>query len=223
MNYYDEVFYREISVKKYDDFYEKLIDKINVRGHVLDLGCGTGCFLQKCKKRKEVVSITGIDISSKAIEKCGDVRNFHCGSIADVTAYVNKCYDVITCFGVLEHVEDKESVLRQIRSICKKNSAIIFVVPIKEFLFYKFGFKGTAQKDYREDVYLMPVWEKMFNQAGFIVVEKWIDRHMLTRDWMFSKGLVMFPVKFCMAVLTNLLPLSCTYQVFFSLKIGVKS
>jgi 2-polyprenyl-3-methyl-5-hydroxy-6-metoxy-1,4-benzoquinol methylase len=219
-DYYDSDYYKKIPKARYVRFYRRLADKIYAHQKVIDLGCGTGDFLKECKRRESVKSVVGVDNSEKAIitamQRCNgsvfyknDIVWFDVGS---------KKFNTITCFGVLEHIEFKYIVLKNIFNMCEDNARVIIMVPISDFLFRKFWFKGTRQRKNREDVYPIEEWERIFKCQRFDIVNKFIDRHNLTIDWITEKGLLLSPIRLIMAILINILPLKYTYQVFFEMR-----
>lgn len=81
--------------------------------HVLELGCGTGQSLNLLKDAN-IVSYTGIDISSKAIEAAnkrkvdlalGGNFNFICADFANIDL---KNYDLVISLGLLDWLNDDE-------------------------------------------------------------------------------------------------------------------
>jgi len=90
---------------------------------VLELGCGTGRFLRWFKGRK----IYGVDISPVAIEflashgidgEAANLENFD---------YFDKKFDVIVISHTLEHIENDEGLVKNMRRIAKK--FVIVLVP----------------------------------------------------------------------------------------------
>jgi SAM-dependent methyltransferase len=208
MNYYQDVYYKNKSKRPMLKYYEDIIKRCNIYGPVLDLGCGNGEFLDVCKLYG--MTTTGVDICDRKINHPffkDDIRKFDCG-----------WYTTISCLGVLEHIEDKMSVLKNIYNMSTDNTNVIILVPIAEFLATRFGFKGTAQRHVREDQLPLREWQNMFATAGFVTTDMWPDRQLLTKEWIFSRGILLSPIKFLMALFVGCLPLKRTYQVFFKLK-----
>jgi SAM-dependent methyltransferase len=97
--------------------YERYLELIspNVRGAVLDIGCGFGALLARLKG--QAGSLDGVEISATAIEK-GKKRfpfiTFHRGSAADLGAAQglrDRKFDLIICSDVIYYLPDREKAL----------------------------------------------------------------------------------------------------------------
>jgi 2-polyprenyl-3-methyl-5-hydroxy-6-metoxy-1,4-benzoquinol methylase len=92
---------------------------------IIDIGCGEG-FIINCLNKTD---ITGVDISKKAlcIAKLKNPGcNFCAGSIYDVSFKKNS-FDLVIATEVLEHLENPENALQEIKRISK--NYCIFSVP----------------------------------------------------------------------------------------------
>lgn len=106
--------------------YQKDINK-NMR--VLDFGCGTG-ILQEQLVRRFKVNAYGIDISKEAIKYCkkrglSKVKIFNGKKIPFQANY----FDLVTAIDVIEHIENDNYILGEIKRILKKNALAILLVP----------------------------------------------------------------------------------------------
>jgi 2-polyprenyl-3-methyl-5-hydroxy-6-metoxy-1,4-benzoquinol methylase len=104
------------------------IDLINYwqsgTGIVLDIGCGTGDFLAEAKKKNW--KAVGIEPSSKAKTIAREK------GICLVETYEeleDHYFDVITMWHVLEHVQDLDNQLQQLKRLLKPNGTIVIAVP----------------------------------------------------------------------------------------------
>jgi 2-polyprenyl-3-methyl-5-hydroxy-6-metoxy-1,4-benzoquinol methylase len=118
---------------------------------ILDIGCGTGAFLDVCKKAG--MNSIGIEPDSQArqlaIEKYGlDVR--------DENAFLtleNDSFDVITLWHVLEHVPLLNEILIKIKELVKPNGRVVIAVPNSSSIDAKYYGKFWAAYDVPRHLY----------------------------------------------------------------------
>lgn len=103
----------------------KLLKKKSIS--ILDIGCGSGTFLELCKQNKWRVE--GVDPSPTASKKILEKYNIkvHQKDFNDIK--FNKTFDVITLWGVLEHMSDPIYAIQNAKKILKKGGLLVFEVP----------------------------------------------------------------------------------------------
>tara|TARA_B100000745_G_scaffold260946_1_gene184698 strand:- start:222 stop:962 length:741 start_codon:yes stop_codon:yes gene_type:complete len=124
-------------IESFDRFYDKNSD-------LLEMGCGNGASLSLIHKRFN--SCHGIDISKKYLKQFQDVilKNritnctFSCSDIEEGSS-VDKKFDRIICFEVLEHVKDDTHALKIMFKKLKPNSKIAISIPNKWWIFETHG------------------------------------------------------------------------------------
>ncbi len=92
---------------------------------IIDIGCGEG-FIVNCLNRPD---ITGVDISKKALNIAKQKNpgcNFCTGSVYDLSFKKNS-FDLVLATEVLEHLENPEKALQEIKRISK--NYCLFSVP----------------------------------------------------------------------------------------------
>lgn len=104
---------------------ERLIfSEVKKKGNLLDIGAGTGDFLAYAKSKNwEVI---GIEPSQKAKDLALKKGVLFVKSTEELS---DNSFDVITMFHVLEHVEDLDKQLSELKRISKPNGIIIIAVP----------------------------------------------------------------------------------------------
>lgn len=106
---------------------EQLVLKQHAQGELLDVGCGTGEFINHMKKAGW--QVTGMEPTegprAKASEK---IQNRIYSSLQEI----NQSFDVITLWHVLEHVHDLNETVIKIKSLIKENGTIFIAVPNHE-------------------------------------------------------------------------------------------
>ncbi|MFA6358538.1 MAG: rhamnan synthesis F family protein [Candidatus Omnitrophota bacterium] len=102
---------------------------------VLDLasGEGYGSFLLS----KSAESVTGIDIDLEAVKHASGVYKknnltFLQGSITDVPIPGEKLFDVVVCFEAIEHIEQHEILLQEIKRLITDDGILIISTPNKQ-------------------------------------------------------------------------------------------
>lgn len=130
--YYDEIALNYDSSRfenTYGSFIDRqeriFIDRYVTSKNTLNLGCGTGRFMEYCS--------TGIDFSLEMLNiakaKFPDAAYF-LGN-ADTTPFNNERFDTIICFHVLMHLSPKEteSIFREVNRVLKPGGIFIFDYP----------------------------------------------------------------------------------------------
>lgn len=101
-----------------------------LKGTLLDIGCGNGGFVQYASK---IIDAFGIDIDPKAIEaaKKAGLKNVSVCSLSNFCKKTKgKKFSYITFFEVLEHQTNPVKFIKNIKSILKKNGLIAGSVPL---------------------------------------------------------------------------------------------
>jgi len=96
-------------------------------GRVLDIGCGTGEFLQKIS---DFCQVDGVEPEPAAAnwgrERLG--LNIHTGFLEDVELPAGN-FDLVTMWHALEHIPDPVSALNRIHSLLKPGGILLVAVP----------------------------------------------------------------------------------------------
>lgn len=103
-------------------------------GTVLDVGCGVGNFLAWAEKNGW--KGTGIDFDHDAIEAGKRMFGLVDMQVADVGTYVKehpgKQFDLVTFFDVLEHVDNHNEFIAQVRSLLKDDGYVAMSMPYRD-------------------------------------------------------------------------------------------
>jgi SAM-dependent methyltransferase len=100
------------------------------RQSTLDVGCGPGLFVETLKR--EGHDAWGIDFSATMVERANkrgldQVQRLTLDEFA--ARYPGKKFDVITCFHVLEHVDDPKAFVSGLRAMLKEGGTLFIAVP----------------------------------------------------------------------------------------------
>lgn len=106
-----------------------IINSLKLDRTILDYGCGTGTFLQSCKKNSWVID--GVEPNAQAREIAS--KNLNTEVKSDLSNITNPgYYSVITLWHVLEHVHDLNNCLSQIHTLLREKGKLIIAVPNHE-------------------------------------------------------------------------------------------
>ena len=94
------------------------------KGSLLDVGAGTGDFLNAAKN--DGWSISGVEPNSKARSLANQKKIL---LVEDINQLPTQKYDVITLWHVLEHVPNLFEYIETLKSLLKENGILIIAVP----------------------------------------------------------------------------------------------
>jgi len=107
----------------------------NLKGKVLEVGCGEGLFLAKLAKQNRDLEIWGIDNNKNLLEKAK--RRLQENNLSGIQLFLEEAtrlsfkdeyFEAVICINVIFNLKDKETVkkvLEEIARVCKKKGRII--------------------------------------------------------------------------------------------------
>lgn len=118
---------------------------------ILDLGCGAGNLLNYLAKKNKKSFLFGVDIDKDTIERAE--KNKYCKrekfvlSNAKKIPFADNFFDKVYCHEVLEHVEDLDAVLTEIKRTLKNKGKLHVTVPLEksEKILIKYNKKYPGQ------------------------------------------------------------------------------
>lgn len=106
---------------------EQLVLKQHAQGDLLDVGCGTGEFINHMQRAGW--QVTGMEPTDRPRAKASEkIQNKIYASLQEI----NRSFDVITLWHVLEHIHDLNEAIIKIKSLIKENGTIFIAVPNHE-------------------------------------------------------------------------------------------
>ena len=139
------------------------------RGKLLDVGCSIGQFLDLA--RTDGWQVEGVEVNSDA---CAVARSeygltVHNAKLEDV-GFPAASFDVITLWGVFEHLTDPNVMLRTIRGLLKPGGHVLFFVPNGHSLIVRMTREHNSTASGRAHLwYFSPdTMTKILEKNGFI-------------------------------------------------------
>ena len=97
------------------------------KGNILDVGCGTGAFLNTMKETGW--SITGLEPDEQAAQNAKSLYNIDTQSSDQLFNLPANSFDAITMWHVLEHVHQLQEYIAQLKKLLTKNGVLFIAVP----------------------------------------------------------------------------------------------
>ena len=146
---------------------QSLVERIgptlnNSNPRILDVGCGTGANL---KMLAAYGKAEGVDISSQAVEFCRQrgLDSVKLGA-AEQLPYENDSFELVTALDVIEHLDDDNAGLQEMRRVLRPDGRVLLFVPAFMFLW---GVQDDVSNHRRR--YTLPSLLKAVEAAGFSV------------------------------------------------------
>lgn len=111
----------------YENAIKPVLSKLNCKDRALEIGAGTGTFLEVLKKNGFQIA-HGVEPSSAAIDAAPEHRkSWIKESIFKESDFEPSSYDLICCFMTLEHVRDPNEIVSAAMRLLKPGGAIALV------------------------------------------------------------------------------------------------
>jgi len=148
-----------------------LLKSVTNFGYHLDIGCGTGEFLNACQQTG--FKVTGVEPARLAREQAINNYSLSVSENTNLEQFKDDTFDSISMWHVLEHVPILIRTITEIKRILNKNGKVIIAVP---------NYKSWDAKYYKEywAAWDVPIhlWhfsketiELLFNQNGFKLIK----------------------------------------------------
>lgn len=141
------------------------LNGICAKKDILEFGCGNGGFLRRM--RNVASSVTGIELMDEAIGKIEKEGIKVYKSLDEV----ERKYDVVCMFMVIEHLNNPDGILKKIYNVLKQGGLIICETPnAEDALISKYKCKDFEDFTYWSEhvfLYTSNTLEKMLTRNGF--------------------------------------------------------
>jgi SAM-dependent methyltransferase len=132
---------------------------------ILDVGCGTGFFLEKANEQYQVA---GLDDSPLAVGFCRErgLEGIHLGTATDLTAVAGARYDGIFLLDVIEHIDDPGAALAEAGRLLAEGGTLFVTVPA-----YLFLWSEHDENNHHKTRYTAPRLRALLERGGFDLVK----------------------------------------------------
>ncbi len=141
---------------------------------ILDIGAANGTFLSEWKKRHSKAELYGIEPCKESAQQCEALGiNVYEGSVEDEAEKGSVCGDLVTCFEVIEHVQDPEIFAKAIYKVtASKGMAIMSCLGADGFDIQLLWEKSRSlMPPYHLNFLSQKGMQGLFSKAGFERVE----------------------------------------------------
>jgi 2-polyprenyl-3-methyl-5-hydroxy-6-metoxy-1,4-benzoquinol methylase len=159
----------------------KAVERYQSGGRMLEVGCGTGLFLEEALRNGRW-DVTGIEPSEKAANYARENLNI---SIYDKrfsqVELPEKSFDVIAMWNVLEHLDHPISDLRRSYKLLKDHGWLVFAIPNMESLDARLFGSYWIGWDLPRHLYLFPetILKDILKETGF----RWVSKRCISTSY----------------------------------------
>jgi SAM-dependent methyltransferase len=155
---------------------QRQLRSLAVGNRLLDVGCGEGQFLRRASR---TFAAHGVDLSSEGVAAARAATPqavIEIGSAMNLP-FGNESFDVVTCFDVLEHLDDPRASLAEMRRVLASAGVLVVSTPNPASLGHRR--KGSRSFIYRDSTHVSvkPIswWRDALRDTGFAVVDDGTD------------------------------------------------
>jgi len=156
----------------------KLIEKSD--GKILDIGCADGVFTKVIFEKAKPSKIIGVDILPKSVtwakKHWKNSKMEFTTADAENLKYESNTFDAVFILEVLEHVNNPQKILFDVKRILTKNGYAILLVPTDSLLFriiwfFWTKFRGKIWKETHIQTYRNNYLTRICKKVGFRIEE----------------------------------------------------
>lgn len=133
--------------------------------NILDVGCGTGITLNSLQQIG-CTNLQGVDDNITAIEYCNNKTLPIQQANVYKLPFGDGCFDVVLAMDVMEHVQDEQKALYEIKRVLKDDGLLLITVPAFELLW-------SVHDDVNSHIrrYTKKHLNKLLSNSGFAVLK----------------------------------------------------
>ena len=149
-----------------------LVNKLNAGpGHILDVGCGTGAFLESCRVAGWQIMGMEPDPGARSIAS----KKLQTTIQVNLTALVRaQPFNIITLWHVLEHIPDLNEIIPQLDALLTDKGTLLIAVPNSDSYDAHYFKEYWAAYDVPRHLhhFTPSTIESLFKKHGFVLVNR---------------------------------------------------
>jgi 2-polyprenyl-3-methyl-5-hydroxy-6-metoxy-1,4-benzoquinol methylase len=161
-------------------FWKRTVNKIleyKNNGKILDIGCAYGYLLKFLPNSFEKWGMDNTKDAINIAHKVAPDANLLFRSIDESISDLKlPKFDVITCLDTLEHVNNPEIAIKNIKRLIKRDGIIIISIPLIKPIFLK---KWSYKFNYPVRMIKKVELEYMIRKLNLKIIEKWATAHLI--------------------------------------------
>lgn len=159
----------------------------NVKGKILDIGCGGGNMAKAIKRERPDLKVYGIDISKTAIHaaKKNDQGVYFVNNSSESLSFKDNYFDAVVMYDVLEHVEKPAKTIKELKRVLKKDGLIHIFSPLDGqpwtlyWLILKLGWQPKNAHTGHLQVFSVNSFERLLNDYKLKITDKKYSFHFI--------------------------------------------
>jgi len=172
--------------KKYEPIIDYIVEyfQSNVKDiKLLDIGIGYGAFLKLCEERglKNLYGMDPFPVSVNIAKKYTSAE-LRLGRIEDSSwPFEERCFDVITCLDVVEHLKNPEIFFINVKKYIAENGIVVIRTPNGQlpYLMRRIPFIGIRDSNPTHiNVRNPKYWKRLAENNGFEILAEWRGEHL---------------------------------------------
>jgi 2-polyprenyl-3-methyl-5-hydroxy-6-metoxy-1,4-benzoquinol methylase len=159
----------------------RAVERYQKEGHLLEVGCGTGNFLEEAL-RSGKWQVTGIEPNPRAARYVQEKLQAPIyNDLFQETSLPDETFDVVVMWNVLEHMQDPIQAIKAARSLLKENQWLVFSIPNLNSLEARVFGRYWVGWDLPRHLYFFPqaLLKTILNEMGF----RWVDAYCLSTSY----------------------------------------
>lgn len=164
-------------------FWKKNLDSLEIKtgSKILEIGCGEGLFLSRIVKHYKVHG-TGVDVSAESVKFANEnYRNeklFFLKEDAEKLSFKNNSFDFVVSFDALEHIENKEKVIKEMIRVLKPGGKLLIYALSKNYnytldwFWEKIGIDIFSRAAHNPDLFInIDFLKRKIKENGMSIIE----------------------------------------------------